>query len=385
MMASRRELRKRIVGIDWLELFVTEPIGFDYSADGFRARGYDVIEREYGTKTMAEMFTLLDRHGYPFIEVRRAPRGVEDSVKKTIYQVGDSYIRLSNYYCYDADPVGLIMEFVKREHYSIRKIYRIDLFTDFEIFDTGDKPANVIRRIVNHTYAKINQSHRRTSGTDTWTECLDNWISWGNPKSMVNTKIYDKTKELKDTGMHKPYIAELWRRHGYIDDVAHLTLNGHDVQMWRLEFSIKGNAKDWVYINEKESEDGFVHKVEHSLQLYSCEKGVLNAIANLIPYYFRFKIYEEGKRKSLCQDKQLFIFAEDEYEAGYRLTNVSDSGRIRPAQFENDIVALNHMIRAKLKLAGTEYDAKLTDMITELSLRIQRKSDRLFKADSDIY
>lgn len=382
---QRREKRERIVGIDWLELFVSERGDIDYSAKGFRSRGWDVAEREYGTKTMAEMFTLLDSKGYPFIEVRRLPRGIDGLNKKTIYQQGDSYIRLSNLYCYDADPVGLICEFVSRERYTIKKIYRIDIYTDFEIFDSGDKPANVIRRIVNHTYAKINQSHRRTSGEDTWTECRDNWISWGNKGSMVNTKIYDKTKELRETGMHKPYIIENWRRAGYIDNVVNISRNGHEVQMWRLEFSIKGNAKDWIYIGKMDCDDGMIHQVEHSLQLYSTRNGLIDALANLVPYYFRFKIYEEGKRKSNCKDKQLFIFDDTEVERCFRLTNQSDAGRVRNVQIEDDIIALNHLVRAKMKLYGSEFDPILSDMITKIGMKIDRRSMSIYQDDTEIF
>lgn len=384
-MSVRRETRTRIVGIDWLELYVNEAVGLDYSANGFRSRGYDVRERDYGTMTMAEMFTILDRFGHPFCEIRRAPRGLDSGAKQMVYQEGDAYVKLSNVYCYDANPVGLITDFLKRERYHIKKIYRIDLYTDFEIFDSGDKPANVVRRIVNHTYSKVNQSHRRTSGEDTWTECLDNWVSWGKAGSMVNTKIYDKTKELRDKGYHKQYIVENWRRHGYIDDVTNLTRQGKPVQMWRIEFSIKGNAKGWIYIDKNDSGDNQAHQLEHTLELYSTRQGVVNAIANLVPYYFRFKIYEEGKRKSLCRDKELFIFSDDEYERGYRLTNESDLGRVRPVDVEDDVIALNHLVRAKLKLCGTNMESELTDMITELQLKIDAKSTKTYRRPVDIF
>lgn len=381
----RRESRERIVGIDWLELYVNEGYNWDYSADGFRSRGYLVNERDYGTKTMEEMFVVLDTKGHPFVEVRRKPRGLDSGAKKTVYQQGDAYLKLSNLYCYDVDPVGLLLDFVSRENYEIKKIYRIDLYTDFEIFDTGDKPANVVRRIVNHTYSKVNQSHRRTSGEDTWTQCLDNWVAWGKAGSMVSTKIYDKTKELRETGMHKPYILENWKRHGYIDDVSHIMKDGHEVQMWRLEFSIKGNAKGWIHIDKSDSEDGERHTLPHNLQAYSCRQGVVNAIANLIPYYFRFKIYEEGKRKSLCEEKKLFIFDQSEYENGYRLTNESDMDRVRHVDIEDDVIAVNHLVRAKLKLIGTEYDSTLTELITKLQLRINRRSTMQFGKHSDIF
>lgn len=384
-MSTRKEPRERIVGIDWLELFVAERGDRDYTANGFRSRGYFVQERSYGTKTMAEMFTILDRYGNPLIEVRRAPRGLDSGAKKLVYESGDSYIKLANMYCYDADPVGIMVEFMRREKYYLKKIYRIDLFTDFVIFDSGDKPANVVRRIVNHTYSKINQSHRRTSGEDTWTECLDNWVSWGRKGSMVNTKIYDKTKELRETGMKKPWILEKWRQAGYIDDVAAITLQGEPVNMWRIEFSIKGNAKGWIYVDKVDSGDEETHMLEHTLELYSTKKGVTNAIANLVPYYFRFKKYEEGKRKNLCQDKELFIFSADEYESGYRLTNESDAGRVRAVNVEDDIIALHHLVKAKMKLLGTEYGTQLDDIISKMQLRLNEKTMKIYQRDEDVF
>lgn len=382
---TRRESRERIVGIDWLEMFVSEANGIDYSADGFRLRGFLVSERPYGTKTMAEMFTLLDERGYPFIEIRRNPRGLNSGANQTVYQLGDAYVRLCNMYCYDENPIQLLCEFLRMQQYHVKKIYRIDLYTDFEIFDSGDVPAKVVRRIVNHTYSKINQSQRRTSGQDTWTECLDNWISWGQSGSMVNTKIYDKTKELRDTGMHKPYIVEKWRRAGYVDDVVNLTREGKPVQMWRLEFSIKGNAKGWIYIDKKDSGDNEQHRLAHTLETYSCRQGIVNAIANLIPYYFRFKIYEEGKRKSLCKDKILFIFDDSEYESGYRLTNESDTDRVRHIEFEDDVVAVNHLVRAQMKLAGSEFSPELCQIISKLQQRIDRRSMSIYSKHTDVF
>lgn len=384
-MPTRKETRKRLVGIDWLELYVSESTTIEYTPDAFRARGWCLNERDYGTKTMEQMFTLLDNYGKPFVEIRRSPRGLDCGAKKTIYQTGDAYVKLSNLYCYDADPVGLLMDFCKREKLLIKKIYRIDIFCDFEIFDSGDIPSRVMRRIVNHTYSKVNQAQRRTSGTDTWTECTDNWVSWGRSGSMVNTKMYDKTKELRDTGMHKPYIAQMWKDAGYIDDVAHLTKEGTPVQMWRIEFSIKGNARGWIYIDKNDTEDGEAHGLEHNLLTYSSHQGVLNAFANLVPYYFHFKIYEEGKRKSLCRDKTLFIFDDAEVEQGYRLTNASDYGRVRPVDIESDVFAINHLIKAKLKMLGTEDEKTLADIITKLQHRIDEKAMKIYQRDSDVF
>lgn len=375
----------RIFGIDWLEMFVSENPSVDYSAEGFEARGWWVQRRDYGTMQMAEMFILLDKSAHPFIEVRRKPRATGKDGKQTVYEEGDSYIRLNNLYCYDENPMKVMTDFLEREQYTIKKIYRIDLYIDIVRFDSGDIPKKVARRIVNHTYAKVNQTKRRTNGDDTWTECFEDWISWGAKGSMVSTKFYNKTKELQDTGMHKTYIVENWRRHGIVDNVIDIMKEGQQVEVWRIEFSIKGNAKGWIYIDKSDSEDGRRHLLPHNPTVYADKQGIINAIANLIPYYFKFRIYREGIKKSNCKEKILFRFTDDEVETGYRLTSESDIARVRPVQVDTDITAVKHLCRAATLLWGSQESTEITNIIHQLSDKIQRKSAKSFDQFAEIW
>lgn len=375
----------RVFGIDWLEMFVSEAPSVDYSAEGFEHRGWWVERRDYGTKTMAEMFTLCDKRGYPFIEIRRAPRGLQKHPDSCVYTFGDSYVRLCNLYCYDENPMRLMLSFLEREKYRIKKIYRIDLYMDIVRFDSGDIPKKVARRIVNHTYAKVNQTNRRTSGADTWTECFDDWISWGAMGSMVSTKFYNKTKEIEDTGMKKTYILENWRRCGLIDDVTTIRKNGEKVEVWRLEFSIKGNAKGWIWINAKESEDGARHMIPHSPECYIEKQGVLNALVNLIPYYFKFRKYREGVKKSNCEEKVLFKFDDNEAEQGYRLTSASDAARVRHIEVNDELTALHLLDRAYKRLSGTEVAPDLQKIIGKVFNRVSERARHTFQKDTDVF
>ena len=81
----------------------------------------------------------------------------------------------------------------------------------------------------------------------------------------------------------------------------------------------------------------------------------------------------------------MFIFAEDEYETGYRLTNESDFDRVRHIDLEDDIVAINHLVRAKMKLACTEFDPELTEIITKLQHRVDQKSMKIYDKHTDIF
>lgn len=376
--------RTRCYGIDWLEYFVNENPLWDYSPDGFRSRGWLVEERDYGTKTMGQMFKLLDNFGHPAFEIRRLPRGVYDVHKQTVYKPGDSYIRLDNMYCYDANPIALMDSFLESNKYEFKKIFRIDLFIDLVKFDEGDLPANVAKRIVRHTYAKVNQSRRRTSGDDKWDDCEDNYIAWGAKGSMVGTKFYDKTKEIKEAGMKKTYIVEMWRKAGFIDNVLMISKDNQEVDVWRLEFAIKSSAKGWVDISKAEAFDGVAHRLAHGPAVYSHPKGVLNAIANLIPYYFHFKIFAKGKLKYKCDDKILFIFSEEEVELGYRLTSESDIDRVRNIEVTDEMQAANLVWRAAVKISGSSDGNTLFGVYNSLVEKIRKKSEQQFSINSDL-
>lgn len=376
---------ERIIGCDWLELFVSENPSVDYSPEGFRRRGYEVKEREYGTKTMAQMFKIMDSRGEPFVEIRRDPRGLDKVGVQMVYSRGDSYVRLDNFYCYHPAPMRIMLEFLAANKYAVKKIYRIDIYTDFVRFDKGDWPKDVMRRIVRHQYSKVNQTERRTNGKDTWTECFDNWISWGKKGSMVSTKFYNKTLELKENGMRKPWIVQTWVEHGLIDNSYTLSKDGNPVDVYRVEFSIHGNAKGWVIVGKDESEDGEKHYLPNSPDLYMENKGFANAFGNLVPYYFKFRIYEEGKRKSLCKEKILFKFAPSEFESGYRLVNASDLNRVRRIDVSDELIAANYLTKAYGKLYGSIEGMECQKLLQKVQEKISKKTDTIFAKKEEIF
>lgn len=371
----------RSVSLDWLEIFVNEDYRRSYEPEAFESRGYWVEVRAYGTKQFEQMFTILDQQANPMIEVRRKPRGV-DGVKRSIYNLGDCYLRLHNSYCYHATPVTILMQFVEREKYQFKRIYRIDLALDLVRFDKGDLPATVARRIVKHVYAKINQSNRRTSGDDTFTECFDNWISWGRAGSMVSTKFYNKTKEIEDTKFNKTWIIQRWLDDHLIDNPLTLSKDNKKQEVWRIEFSIKSSAKEWIVVQPDESNSGEREYIEHSLDLYATREGMWTAIRNLIPHYFHFKIYEEGKSKYKCQDKILFVFTKEELSERYRLTNESDAARARN-KVDADIYAqLKSLARVVNKAKDEEARQHVQRAITRLNqiLHEQYTTEEFYRA-----
>lgn len=308
------EKSKRCVNIDWLELYCKESNSlYPCNAQFFRDHHLGVREREYGTRQYKEMFTILDKDNEPFLEIRRNP--VSSSVGSSqfgIYDPLSCHIRLSNRYCYADNACDLLAEFLHNYDYEVQRLYRLDLCMDFERFDKGDDPQDIVKRYLQGRYTKINQANITAHGADRWNTRDWNSLSWGSPSSMVSTKLYNKTKELEDA-KDKPYIRYAWWCAGLIDDFSNVTKVAPDGStykpiIWRVEFSIRSEARGWYVCEDCNGKKTKTLKHEHTLSTYASKGNQLKAFAFLAHHYFHFKKYQEGVRKDLCEDKILFDF-----------------------------------------------------------------------------
>lgn len=303
----------RCINLDWLEVFAEEPTNIDLDVSFFSYRGFIVVDRGYGTRMYAQMFTIYSG-GEPFIEIRRKPLSVKS--EGGIFSPKACHIRLSNRVCYCERPIDTMRSFLVEFGYEFRGISRIDLCLDFERFDEGDNPSEFIRRYIAGKFSKINQSIAKARWEDTWDNRTITWISWGLPSSMVSTKIYLKSRELANVG-DKPWIRQAWCESGLIEkaDVV-------DKDIWRVEFSIKGGSAKWVKIEN--SNDKAV--MPNSLDQYESRYKLLFVFFSLADHYFHFKQVvrkEDGslQRKDRCPDKVLFKF--HAADRPYRLTRLT--------------------------------------------------------------
>lgn len=305
----------RCINIDWLELYCLEPSVCN--ADYYRRQGYLVEERDYGTRQYREMFTIYDSDNQPWIEVRRNPVSAEDDGRnKGMFNPFSCHLRLSNYALYKNSPVVDFEDFLFRHNYAVLRIYRLDICLDFERFDCGDNPQDVMRRYMAGKYSKIHQSNISAHGHDLWDSREWNSVSWGAPKSMVSTKFYCKSLELTQA-KDKPYIRYAWFLCGLVDDFVNMTKRKADgtiykPSIWRVEFSIKSSARAWYIIEDNTSRKTKKVAMEHTLNLYESREQLMTAFASLSAHYFRFKIFRQGVRKDRCQDKVLFKFSTED-------------------------------------------------------------------------
>ena len=305
----------RCVNVDWLEVYAMEDNSrYPMNADYFRGKGYFVSEREYGTRVYAEMFTVENKHGEPFVEVRRAPMSGNSSF--TGLSELSCHLRLVNRACYSNSPVRDLAEFMIEHGYIFQRIFRIDVCYDFRVFDSGDDPARFLRRYIENKYSKVNQCRVRVIGNDAWASFDWESVAWGAPSSMVGTKMYNKTKELKATGLKKPWIVQSWFASGLIDD----PLNLPDV--WRIEFSMHSSARNWIVIEDADAKRSRKRAIPHRLDLFDSRDKLWQRFEELAHHYFQFRHVEyvaqvnseqerKLKRKDVCREKRLFDFNKD--------------------------------------------------------------------------
>lgn len=300
----------RCVNIDWLEVYCLEANDrFPCNAEYFRNRGYFVREREYGTRQYNEMFVIEDKFGEPWIEIRRNPASGDSSFNGLVPQ--STHIRLANRTCYYDDAVTQLRDFLALHDYIFKRIYRIDVCYDFERFDSGDNPAAFARRYLAGKYSKINQCHVSAHGADNWSAFDWETLSWGSNKSMVTTKLYNKSRELAFASNNKPYIIYSWFEAGLISDPISLTKHdpkrgNYQPEIWRLEFSLRSSADSWIVIEDQSGKRAKKKAIPHTLSLFDSRDKLWQRFQDLAFHYFRFKYFEEGVRKDRCKDKQLF-------------------------------------------------------------------------------
>lgn len=328
------ERKQRCINLDWLEVYVLESNDrYPCNAEYFRRAGYLVREREYGTRVYKEMFEIVNDKGDPLIEVRRNPASSDSGFSGLFPQ--SSHIRLPNWVLYQDNPVQVLSDFLIRNDYIFKRIYRIDIAYDFVRFDSGDDPARFVRRYFSGQYRKINQCHIAAHGDDTWSDCKWNSISWGSKSSMVSTKLYNKSMELKAAKNSKPYIPIHWMECGLIDNPCSITKinEKHElvpVDVWRLEYSIKSECDGWAIIEMQNKKKEVKQHIPHRLPMYDAKDKLWQRFQDLTYHYFHFKYKEYAdekrsvttfalgsvhsdqerplKRKDRCRDKRLFYF-----------------------------------------------------------------------------
>lgn len=387
----------RCINIDWLECYCLEDrLTYPHNAEYFEQKGWNVQQREYGTPMYEEMFTLVDTFGQPFIEIRRKPKSTNS--QHGIFDEMSCHLRLVNRACYAQSAAKMMADFIANNGFTFQRISRIDLCLDFEHFDYGDDPAKFLERYMKGRYAKINQANIAAHGLDQWDGRAWNSVSWGSPKSMVKTRFYNKSMELKQ-GKDKPYIRQAWQASGLVDDWVAMTKKRHDGTVyspviWRVEFAIKSGTKGWFVCEDYSSSKRQLRSYKNTLDVYSTRQQMFAVFLSLASHYFHFKHFEykvkgkgavaeslsavrpdtlhklcsmeerEPQRKDRCADKQLF--RTDKLDTFYTIEKTV-------SETPHDI-KLNRLLRALYEYRLKQHEEAVIRACDTLIAKLERES-----------
>lgn len=277
---------KRVCNLDWLEVYCFEDTAnFPHNAAYYQRKGYEVKVRDYGTPQYSEMFTIYE-DGQPFIEIRRHPYSTREN--GGIFEYNSCHLRLSNCACYSIKPIDRLRAFLLAHGYLYKSISRIDICLDFQEFDADYSIKQFCSDYMQGKLSKVNQNKLHCHGCDQWSGRVMNSFKWGANRSPNNTKLYNKSQELKECG-DKPYIRDIWQQAG-LDP-------SRDV--WRIEFSMTSQFQ-----NLKNLKNGEI--VKKDLSSYDDRQKLLFQFYIMYNRYFDFReveFKEDGsyKRKYDCK------------------------------------------------------------------------------------
>lgn len=296
----------RCCNIDWFEVYCIEPVGAKHDEEYFKACGYEVSKRDYGTPLYGEVLTIFS-DGFPAYEIRRAPR--MDGAAKAILQRGSCHIRLTNRQCYEPNAIPELQMFLFSHGYQLKTISRVDVCMDFNTLDNGTPPEHFIASWYKGEISKIYQTNFASFGSDTWSGRDVTSVAFGKPTSSVKTRIYNKSKEMREV-KEKLWIKDAWM-------AASLDLSK---DVWRIEFQLNSQVKVMRVRkpkNTEQAEEIQKRRLERRMMQFSSwdsQEHRLESFRVLSSHYLRFKYVErtrngELKEKRRCKDYPIFNFS----------------------------------------------------------------------------
>lgn len=341
----------KCINLDWLSVYCLEPKGVVMNAAYFKALGWTVEEREYGTPQYREKFTLMNgRH--PFLEIERNPYSLKQN--GGIFEPESCHIRLANRTLYQPQPVQQLTNFIVKYGYEYKGISRVDVCCDLTIFDNAMKPQDLANKYMKDKIWKVHQSKidaHSSDGDDSWripihlgahgkeTKTGRTWnsLKWGSPKSALSTKLYNKTLEL-ETNTGKFYIKDAWVKCGLCDlqkvryeyrnpktketeirtkqvcvvpgtavDQEIPIEGAKKIDVWRVEFSMNSEGRKWIDLGDN-------HVVDLSLNAFDTLDSLAATFFTCSEWLFCFiyaKWITKGptrlkERTNRCKKLQLF-------------------------------------------------------------------------------
>lgn len=284
----------KYVAIDWLEIYVIEPAGF--GIDALESAGFSVEVREYGTRIYHDVWTCVELDSGLSFEVRRGLKSLG------VMPSGSAHLRATNKSCYMSNPAEFLWRVCELFGFTFRSISRVDIASDFVLFDSGISPKKFLKRVLNGSYRMALRTTRKDIVQCTWDNADPNYVSYMFGDVLV--RLYDKSLELLQVSLseskRKSYILALWLDFGLISSV-HEFLADSLPHVYRLEFQIQSSSRGWV----RDGDGKFMECTIDTL----CSPALLSDLyLSMCSSYFQFHTYKKGAAASDASVVSLFDF-----------------------------------------------------------------------------
>jgi len=325
------------INIDWLQIYLHDGNqGIANLAMLFNGKSsYEFKLAEYTSRQFSQVYDIYDCDGDHYAVLQRVPFS-------SIISTDGAILKLANRELYKPTMIDTLMLFLQVHNFTFKSISRLDICFDSNTLRNGLKHTSLIKGLQNGKYLKNNQGQAKQnfevqSATNRIMEC--NSISFGSLSSAVKTKMYNKTKEMKDV-KYKPYIVESWQ------------LNGIDTKkdVWRIEISIKADMTNIVHLSTGET----FRLTTDRLKL---KTDIQNIFYTYAARYFSFKINDGKKNKTRMPNLEIFPDRPIISTMPVRITLQNDESR-------SDKVFLHKLHRIKTELRNV--DDSVLDAIEEV-------------------
>lgn len=269
---------KSLISVDWLSIYVSTLGKKTPNVGSIRAM-------DYGTQVyqFTEYYQINDKDVAVLTYAPRSGALVHDT----------GIIKVLNEYLYTEDIYTLVNNIILDWGLVALSVSRLDIcadfhrFVDYAIMDDffEDFLSCKIWRIGKGKFKVIGKERRRMQDDTFAVQGVQSsrhsfqYLRFGGNTSDISAYLYNKSLEFKEV-KEKNYIKEMWRQNNMDDDK----------DVWRLEFSLKGNAVK--IINEVTGEVYF-----DKLEIVKDDNLIRRLYTTLYGRYFDFRVNDGQQRK----------------------------------------------------------------------------------------
>lgn len=296
---------KQLLTCDWLQFHATHE-GFNKDTI-VSETDYKVIDCEHGTRVFARVFKVAEK-----ARITRSHRDeplavIAWSPHSSILQHNMCIVKIENKILYQQGAYQRVAMMLRQLRIHYVGVTRLDLCVDLFRFANDMTPIELMRAYRKNKAIKRGSrrycqwmtapySPSKIAGVITHDllsdEHIPHAVSWGGPNSDVHVKLYNKSKEIRESS-DKRYISSWHRNNGLV--------GGGDV--WRVEISFQRRSR---YLFDKEQDCEVPINLDCALTP-TYQREVFSALA---ARHFSFKAAEVGKSMRSCQSLQLFSLGE---------------------------------------------------------------------------